>query len=211
MATAAQITANIANSQHSSGPRTDTGKAASSQNSLKHGLTAKSVLLPGEDEAAYRTMCQGMFDSFAPGCVPETELVQFLCDTQWRLQRCARIEAVILSADLPDFKALDIMSKHQSRLKKQYSTTLQEARNLIDTRLTREVSEMRDAVAVRRADRKEGRDINLQEIGFVFSNPEVDAEILHQDTLASAAKTLSADRIKPDWKALLNQKYASVR
>jgi hypothetical protein len=35
MATASQITANIANAQHSTGPRTDEGKAASAQNSLK--------------------------------------------------------------------------------------------------------------------------------------------------------------------------------
>ena len=70
MSTAAQVTANLANAQHSTGPRTETGKAASSQNALKHGLTAKTVLLPGEDEAAYRKMCEGMFESFAPADDP---------------------------------------------------------------------------------------------------------------------------------------------
>src|ERR1700687_5321736 len=100
MSTAAQVTANLANAQHSTGPRTETGKAASSQNSLKHGLTAKSVLLPGEDEAAWRTMCEGMFRSLSPVETPEKDLVQLLCDPQWRLGRCARLEAVIFSADV---------------------------------------------------------------------------------------------------------------
>src|ERR1039458_2977975 len=110
MATAAQATANLANAQHSTGPATDAGKATSSQNALKHGLTAKSVLLPGEDEAAYRKMCEGVFESFAPANEPERNLIQLLCDTQWRLERCGRIEATILSGESIDFKALDIMS-----------------------------------------------------------------------------------------------------
>jgi hypothetical protein len=51
MSATAQVTANIANAQHSSGPRSETRNAASAQDSLKHGLTAKSALLPGEDES----------------------------------------------------------------------------------------------------------------------------------------------------------------
>jgi hypothetical protein len=63
-------------------------------------LTAKTILLPGEDEAFYRTMCEGMFATFAPESEPEIKLVQLLCDTQWRIERCGRIEAAILSADV---------------------------------------------------------------------------------------------------------------
>ena len=195
MATAAQITANIANSQHSSGPRTDAGKAASSTNSLKHGLTAKTILLPGEDEAAYRKMCEGMFETFDPAYEPEKQLVQLLCDTQWRLQRCGRIEAAILSADAPDFKALDIMSKHEARLKRQYSATLKEARDMIDARVTREEAEIREAMTIRRADKIDGCTTNLQEIGFVFSDDHVDDAIYAEDTLALAKKTVAQDRI----------------
>ena len=186
MSTSAQAAANLANAQHSTGPITDAGKAASSQNALKHGLTAKTVLLSGEDEAAYLKMCEGMFQSFAPAAAPEKELVQLLCDTQWRLQRCGRIEAAILSADVLDFKALDIMSKHESRLKKQYSVTLKEARDLIDTRLARRQAGMKEAITIRRADRKNNRSTDLQKFGFVFSIEEVDAAIQAQDALTLA-------------------------
>ena len=40
--------ANAANAQHSTGPRSANGKARSSTNALRHGLTAKQVLAPGE-------------------------------------------------------------------------------------------------------------------------------------------------------------------
>ncbi len=195
MSTPAQAEANLANAQHSTGPRTETGKAASSQNALKHGLTAKTILLPGEDEAAYRKMCEGMFESFAPACTPEQELVQLLCDTQWRLQRCGRIEAAILSADAPDFKAIDIMSKHEARLKKQYSATLNEARNLIDTRLARQEVDMKQAMRVRRADAIDGCTTNLHELGFVFSPEQVDAAIRQEDALALVHQVLVQDRM----------------
>jgi hypothetical protein len=194
MATAAQITANIANSQHSCGPRTEKGKAASSANSLKHGLTAKSILLPGEDEAAYRKMCEGMIESIEPTYEPEKELVQLLCDTQWRLQRCGRIEAAILSADDIDFKALDIMSKHEARLKRQYSTTLKEASNMIDARITREEAEIREAMTIRRADKIDGCTTDLEDLGFVFSDDHVDHAIHAEDTLAQAKKVVASHR-----------------
>jgi hypothetical protein len=190
MSTEAQIIANGINAQSSTGPKTETGKAASSQNALKHGLTARTVLLPGEDEAAWRQMCEGMFQCFAPSCASEKELIQFLCDTQWRLQRCGRIEAAILSADVIDFKALDIMSRHEARLKKQYSVTLKEARLLIDARLIRQQAAMKEAKILRRADKMRGRNTNLQKIGFVLSNEEVDAAIEAEETLASAKELL---------------------
>ena len=195
MSTIAQATANLANAQSSTGPRTEIGKAVSSQNALKHGLTAKTILLPGEDEAAYRKLCEGMFESFAPNGAPEKELVQLLCDTQWRLQRCGRIEAAILSEDVPDFKAIDIMSKHESRLKRQYSTTLKETRDLIDTRLTREKGQMQEAMCIRRADKVDGCTTNLQAIGFVFSNQQVDAAIQAEDALTLAKQVLAQDRV----------------
>jgi hypothetical protein len=186
MSTPAQAAANLANAQQSTGPRTEAGKAASSRNALKHGLTAKTVLLPGEDEAAYLKMCEGMFATFAPVATPEKELVQLLCDTQWRLQRCGRIEAAILCADLLDFKALDIMSRHESRLKKQYSVTLKEARDLIAIRLTQHRAAMKQAMTIRRADHKNNRTTNLLKLGFVFSSEEVDAAIRAEDALTVA-------------------------
>jgi len=53
MATPAQILANQANAQRSTGPRTAQGKQASSANAKSHGLTSRSALIFGEDPQEY--------------------------------------------------------------------------------------------------------------------------------------------------------------
>ena len=52
MSTAAQIAANQKNSQLSTGPTSEAGKAKSSLNAVKSGLTGRTVLLPTDDAAS---------------------------------------------------------------------------------------------------------------------------------------------------------------
>jgi hypothetical protein len=52
-ASPARIKANRRNAQQSCGPKTDDGKARSRFNALKHGMTAETVLLPGDDGQAF--------------------------------------------------------------------------------------------------------------------------------------------------------------
>ena len=49
---------NRANSAHSTGPRTESGKQRSSQNALSHGLTARTAVLPTEDPDTYQRHIQ---------------------------------------------------------------------------------------------------------------------------------------------------------
>ncbi len=53
MSTAAQMKANQANAQKSTGPITLDGKAIASKNALKTGLTGRTVLMPNEDAELY--------------------------------------------------------------------------------------------------------------------------------------------------------------
>ena len=48
MASPAQVLANRENAQHSSGPKTQEGKQASSRNSVRHGLTGTQIIMPGK-------------------------------------------------------------------------------------------------------------------------------------------------------------------
>ena len=53
--TAAEMTErNRANAQHSTGPRTEDGKAASSQNARKHGLSGKLILKTKAESDRYQ-------------------------------------------------------------------------------------------------------------------------------------------------------------
>jgi hypothetical protein len=49
MATAAQVNANQVNAQKSTGPTTEAGKAKSSANAVKTGLTGRIIMMSGED------------------------------------------------------------------------------------------------------------------------------------------------------------------
>ena len=53
-----QAEINHSNARNSTGPRTDAGKQRSSQNALRHGLTARTAVLPSEDQAAYELHCR---------------------------------------------------------------------------------------------------------------------------------------------------------
>ena len=85
------------NSSHTStGPRTDAGKAISSMNSLKHGLTSRRVVLPGEDQADFDRLHNQLLSDHAPAGALETELVAEIAACLWRLQRARRYESTIL-------------------------------------------------------------------------------------------------------------------
>jgi hypothetical protein len=53
MATEAQIEANRANAQKSTGPRTPEGKETAAPNALKHGLFARETVIRGEKEEEF--------------------------------------------------------------------------------------------------------------------------------------------------------------
>jgi len=191
MSTTTQAAANFANAQSSTGPKTSEGKAASSQNSLKHGLTAKTVLLPGEDPAEYHSLTQGMTNDLAPGNTIESSLAQELINLQWRMLRVPRLEAALLSVDLPDFKALNNISLHAARMKRQYSASLKEFHQLQAARKQQQESAMEQAAVLRRADVILKRPTDLAQFGFVFTVDEVDRHIHREDSMSAAKKTLS--------------------
>jgi hypothetical protein len=93
----ARHAANRANSQHSTGPRTETGKAKSSLNAIKTGLTGQTVVLPTDDAIAYQAHILRHFAKYSPLTDDEHTLVQAVADTSWRLLRIAPLEAGVYS------------------------------------------------------------------------------------------------------------------
>jgi hypothetical protein len=88
---------NRANSAHSTGPRTESGKQRSSQNALSHGLTARTAVLPTEDPDTYQRHIQQFLDEYAPATPTETQLVHEIGNTAWRLNRIPFLEAELFS------------------------------------------------------------------------------------------------------------------
>jgi hypothetical protein len=88
-----RLAANRANAQLSTGPTTSEGKAKSSLNAVRTGLTGRTVLLATEDAEAYEAHLERFRREWQPMGDRETELVQSLADTQWRLDRIPNLEA----------------------------------------------------------------------------------------------------------------------
>jgi hypothetical protein len=106
MPTPAQIAANQKNAQLSTGPTSPEGKAKSSLNAVKTGLTGRTVLLPGDDAAAYEAQVASFFARHQPVGDEERNLVQSLADTEWRLLRIPALEFGIYAVGRLEFAEL---------------------------------------------------------------------------------------------------------
>jgi hypothetical protein len=99
MATAAQIAANTANAQSSTGPVTEEGKAASSQNAVTTGLFAAGAFIrPGED-SLYAELEQSLYAQLVPITPMEENLAEEILGAMWRLRRCRLAESSLAALD----------------------------------------------------------------------------------------------------------------
>ena len=192
---------NRANAQHSTGPRSDAGKQRSSLNALAHGLTARTAVLPSEDPAAYQQHLSQFREEYRPATPTETQLVQELADTAWRINRIPLLEAALLDRaanppsdaariafDIVDaHRALATLGLHGQRLSRQFHKTLEYLREIQSERRERERRNLRDAAAVSELHKHKGIPFDPAQSGFVFSQSEIDA-FAHRQTLVNQAR-----------------------
>jgi hypothetical protein len=100
MATIKQIEANRLNAQKSTGPRSVEGKLRSSQNALKSGIDAESLIIHGEDRAALETLTQEYVDRFHPTAPEQRHFVDILIRDDWQLRRLAKVDAQLWEYEL---------------------------------------------------------------------------------------------------------------
>ena len=95
MTTEKQILANRENSQHSTGPVTDAGKAAVSQNRTVHGLNYNPDtfrVLACENQGEYDALLKALMDEQNPQDTTETLLVTGMAQHRWLLDRANRLQ-----------------------------------------------------------------------------------------------------------------------
>lgn len=117
------------------GPRTPEGKAASSRNSLQHGLTSKQIVLPGEDAASFDALRQSLIENHDPAEGLETILIDQIAQNVWRLNRARRMETEILEQELtaPDGAAsnrLEKLTRYMSSIERAFHRAVRELANL---------------------------------------------------------------------------------
>jgi hypothetical protein len=99
MATLSQLLANQQNAQLSTGPRTESGKAASSRNHLTLGLYTKTDYVKPEECELYTAFCDTMRAELNPETLLEETLVSEITAASWRLRRCDAADAGLIDFD----------------------------------------------------------------------------------------------------------------
>ncbi len=78
------------------GPKTDEGKARSSQNGRSHGCCSNTLILPGEDPEEYEQIKEGWFTDYNPGSFAPLTLVLNVVKAHWFMlrnqRRCSEFE-----------------------------------------------------------------------------------------------------------------------
>jgi len=184
----ARIEANRSNAENSTGPRTLEGKQRSASNSLRHGLTAKTPLLPTEDPQAYQDFCQTYLAGLQPQGALEEHLARTLADTQWRLERCRHIEQSILDGE-PGPAQIDSLNKfslYEHRLSRVFQTTLKQFLELKSARKLQEEKDLKDAAKVLKLFLSEKKQWDPAQDGFVFSIAQVETWLRRHEHVEAA-------------------------
>jgi len=183
-AEAQRAATNRANSQHSTGPRTEAGKQRSSRNALRHGLTAQTAVLPTEDPETYQRHIQQFLDEYAPATPTETQLVHEIANSAWRLNRIPQLEADLFSQNpnpqtlIPQLASLGL---HGSRLSRQFQKAVDQLREIQEERRFLERRQLIEAAELFLRYQHKGLPWNdassfLQQAGFVFSKEQIERQ-----------------------------------
>jgi hypothetical protein len=152
MSTQAQIEANRANAQLSTGPKTPEGKQIVAKNRITHGLTGQAVLIPGENPDDLKRLAIKLELELAPVNEVEAALVNTIANLQWRLDRVAawigQLTAECLEADpaqpsrlMKMFSktanpcdAYERLNRHEASLRRQWHKCVRDLQNSKDER-----------------------------------------------------------------------------
>src|SRR6202790_1456683 len=137
MATLKQFEANRRNAQKSTGPKTPEGKSAVSMNALRHGLRARTVVLPGEDPTEFHQLCDDLEVEWNPQSRTEQFYVEQMAVSQWKLTRMEVGEVNIFkdpAGPERQIPLLDRLWQAQCRLERSYARAQRELQRLQNSR-----------------------------------------------------------------------------
>jgi hypothetical protein len=212
MPSPAQYAANRLNAEKSHGPTSPQGRARSKMNALRHGLTARVVVLPTEDMNAYHAFSKEIVDSLDPQSPVERQFAQTVADNQWRINRIRSIEDGMLgmghfesagnfddNTDNPEIhnamtaarafrdrsQAFVNLSIYEQRLHRSIKESLRQLKELQAERRERGKTEMDDAIRLLKTQQMKGLPLDTVPIGIVHESARRD--LLADSLLAEEA------------------------
>jgi len=137
--------ANVANAQLSTGPRTEAGKARSSRNALKHGLTSKDLIVREDEKEIFEQLQKDLRDQLTPEGAAELFTFNQLVRAAWNIERAQRLETDLFVNGLDPLlddsaaKTLDRIHRYAAQSERSYYRHLKELRVLQTNRVLRDV------------------------------------------------------------------------
>ncbi len=169
MSTEAQIAANQSNAQNSTGPKTEQGKAISSQNNFRFGFTGAFRVLAWESEVEFQILLDTLHAEHQPSTPTETVLVDKMAQSLWLSKRAVLLQDLTMDSQAPlcdDPKQLALYLRYQTTHDRAFHKSLAELLKLrAETRKQQIGFESRERMRdeeLRRKARHEGRETRQQ-------------------------------------------------
>jgi hypothetical protein len=143
MTTPQKSAANAANARYSTGPTSARGKARSSQNAVKHGLTAAKPVIPPERKQDFDQLEAELREEISPQSAIERTAFDQLVYAAWKQQLIREHEARLLAegpealADEAIARTLDRLQRYGAAADRAWYRALKELRNLQTERTLR--------------------------------------------------------------------------
>ena len=189
-----RIEANRRNAQLSTGPRTQEGRARSSLNALRHGITGQVSIMNAEDRAAHDKFVQELIDSMRPEDPLELQFASLIAEDFWRLQRIRAVENDMLAlGNFSDAAAIDVDHPEVHASLRRAQTFLDQSKDferltLYEQRINRAIEKNRRQLDELQAERKRLRQEALEQACLLSQVPADEGGTPHQrDTNPEAA------------------------
>ena len=145
MSSDAQIHANQANSQLSTGPITEEGKQTSARNNFRHGLASGQLIVSGESQQDFDDLLQSFLEEHAPATPTESALVAQIAQHFWLGQRALSLQSQAFANGVDEAK-LALYLRYQTTHNRAFHASLQALLKLRKDRFGFESQKRREAL-----------------------------------------------------------------
>ena len=172
-----RIEANRKNAQRSSGPRTPEGRAKSSMNALRHGITGQVSIMTVEDRGAHDKFVQELIEGLQPEGAVELQFASVIAEDFWRLQRIRAVENDMLAlGNFSDAASIDVDHPEIHASLTRAQTFLDQSKDferltLYEQRINRAIEKNRKQLAELQAERKRERQEALEQACLLHQAP----------------------------------------
>jgi hypothetical protein len=199
MTTSAQLAANQANAQHSTGPKTPQGKAISARNNFRNGFSGAFTVLPWESQNEFDMLLGSLRDEHKPSGLTETILVDKMAQAIWLSKRALILQHVTFNHEVPtcdDQKQLALYLRYQTTNERTFHRCLNDLLRLRAEKRKQEIgfeSQQHKEADHTRRETSENRKQELHRWAVLLAEAKLDHQLMQNimlrvDDAAAACK-----------------------